>query len=82
MSDIVSLFPHLLVPRETAAVSAHVLRTPYNHAPVFHLKQHTHRVPASLAEACHLHVWNNGRDPLRVSAVTRLTNSNNNKQFL
>ena len=51
-----------LVPHETAAVSAQVLCTPYNHAPCHFLDNHMRRVHASLDVACHLHFWQNDRD--------------------
>ena len=50
-----------LVPHETAAISAHVLCTPYNHAPCHFLQSHTCKVYACLAVACHLHFWQNDR---------------------
>ena len=46
-----------LVPRETAAVSAQLLCTPYNDAPVY-----IRRVHVRLAVTCHLHLWQNDRD--------------------
>ena len=45
-----------LVPHETAAVSAHVLRTPYNHAPCHFMQSHIRKVYACLAVTCHLHI--------------------------
>ena len=55
-----------MVPRETAAVSAHVLRAPYNHAPQCHfIPSHIQRVHVCLAVNCHLYFWQNGRDLLR-----------------
>ena len=50
-----------LVSRETVVVSAHVQCTPFNHAWV-HVR---------LAATFHLHFWQNGRDLLRASVVTR-----------
>ena len=45
-----------LVPHETAAVSAQVLCTPYNHAPTCHIMQsHIRQVYACLAVTCQLH---------------------------
>jgi len=68
-----------LVPYETAAVSAKVLCTPYNHAPYHFMQSHIRKVhpylacnlpPALLAE------W---RGILRATAVTRGWNGNRNK---
>jgi len=53
---------------KTAAVSAQVLCTPYNHAPC-HLQSHICKVYAYLAVTCHLHFWQNDRDLLRAIAV-------------
>ena len=44
-----------LVPHETAAVSAKVLCTPYNHAPCHFMQSHIRKVYACLAVTCHLH---------------------------
>ena len=41
-----------LVPHETAAVSAHVLWTPYNHAPCHFMQSHICKVDACLAVTC------------------------------
>ena len=60
-----------LVPHETAAVSAQVLCTPYNHAPCHFTQSHIRKVYACLAVTCHLHFWQNDRDLLRATAVTR-----------
>ena len=60
-----------LVPHETAAVSAQVLCTPYNHAPCHFMQSHIRKVYACLAVTCHLHFWQNDRDRLRATAVTR-----------
>ena len=57
-----------LVPHETATVSAHVLCTPYNHAPCHFLQSHIRKVYACLAVTCHLHFWQNDRDLLRATA--------------
>ena len=38
-----------LVPHETAAVSAQVLCTPYNHAPIYFMQSHIRKVYACLA---------------------------------
>ena len=71
-----------LVPHETAAVSVQVLCTPYSHTlchvtsykntklPTY-LQNHIRRVHACLAVTCHLHFWQNDRDLLRATAVTR-----------
>ena len=60
-----------LVPHETAAISAQVLCTPYNHALCHLMQSHIRKVYASLAVTCHLHFWQNDRDLLRATAVTR-----------
>ena len=58
-----------LVPHETAAVSAQVLCTPYNHAPCHFMQSHIRKVYACLAVTCHLRFWQNDRDLLRATAV-------------
>ena len=58
-----------LVPHETAAVSAHVLCTPYNHAPCHFMQSHIRNVYACLAVTCHLHLWQNDRDLLPDTVV-------------
>ena len=68
-----------LVTHETAAVSAHVLCTPYNHAPCHFMQSHIRKVYACLAVTCHLHFWQNDRDLLRGIAVTRGWNGYRNK---
>ena len=62
-----------LVPRQNAAVSAHVLCTSYNHAPAYSVTLFgaIYRVHVCLAVTCHLHFWLNDRDLLRATAVTR-----------
>ena len=60
-----------LVPHETAAVSAQVLYTPYNHAPCHFMQSHIRKVHACLAVTCHLYFWQNDRDLLRATGVTR-----------
>ena len=69
-----------LVPHETAAVSAQVLSTPYNHAPCYFMQSHTCKVHACLAVTCHLHFWQNDRDLLRTTAVARVWNGYRNSQ--
>ena len=64
---------------ETAAVLAHVLCTPYNHAPCHFMQSHIRKVYACLAVTCHLHFWQNDRDLLRATAVTRGWNGYRNK---
>ena len=69
-----SLVVAWLVPRETAAVSAQVLCTPFNRAPVYmslHLN-HIGRVHACLAVTCHLRFWQNDRDLLRATIILLL----------
>ena len=68
-----------LVPHETAAVSAQVLCTPYNHAPCHFMQSHIRKVYACLAVTCHLHFWQNDRDLLHATAVTRGWNGYRNK---
>ena len=60
-----------LVPHKTAAISAQVLCTPYNHAPCHFMQSHIRKVYACLAVTCHLHFWQNDRDLLRATAVTQ-----------
>ena len=67
-----------LVPRETATVSAQVLCTSYNHAPIYTLIQchfirsHIIRIHVWLAVTSHQQFWQKDRDllVLRASAVT------------
>ena len=54
-----------LVPRQTAAVSAQVLCTPYNRAPC-----HITYV-GYIAVTCPLYFWQNARDLVHATAVTR-----------
>ena len=51
--------------------SRHVLCTPYNHAPCHFMQSHIRKVHTCLAVTCHLHFWQNDRDLLRATAVTR-----------
>ena len=68
-----------LVPHETAAVSAQVLCTPYNHGPCHFVQSHICKVYACLTVTCHLHFWQNDLDLLRATAVTRGWNGYRNK---
>ena len=68
-----------LVPHETAAVSAQVLCTPYNHVPCHFMQSHILKVYACLDVTCHLHFWQNDLDLLRATAVTRGWNGYWNK---
>ena len=68
-----------LVPHETAAISAQVLCTPYNHAACHFMQSHIRKVYTCLAVTCHLHFWQNGRDLLRATAVTWGWNGYRNK---
>ena len=68
-----------LVPHETAAVSVQVLCTPYNHAPCHFMQSHICKVYACLSVTCHLHFWQNDRDLLHATAVTRGWNGYWNK---
>ena len=67
------------MPHETAAVSAQVLCTPYNHASCHFMQSHIRKVYACLAVTCHLHFWQNDRDLLRPTVVTRGWNGYRNK---
>ena len=67
------------VPCETAAVSAQVLCTPYNHAPCHFMQSHIRKVYVCLPVACHLHFWQNDWDLLRATAVTQGLNGYRNK---
>ena len=70
-----------LASREAAAVSVHVLCTPYNQTPVYGVTL----CKATLQDACvfscncRLHFWQNDRDLLRATAVTRGWNGYRNK---
>ena len=68
-----------LVPHETAAVSAQVLCTPYNHAPCHFMQSRIRKVYACLAVTCHLHSWQNDRGLLRATVVTRGWNGYRNR---
>ena len=59
--------------------SRRVLCTPYNHAPCYFMQSHIHKVYACLAVTCHLRFWQNDRDLLRTTAVTRGWNGYRNK---
>ena len=67
------------MPHETAAISAQVLCTPYNHAPCHFTQSHIRKVYACLAVTCHLHFWQNDRDLLCATVVTRGWNGYRNK---
>ena len=67
------------MPHETAAVSAQVLCTPYNHAPCHFMQSHVCKVYACLAVTCHRHFWQHDRDLLRATAVTQGWNGYRNK---
>ena len=68
-----------LVPHETAAISAQVLCTPYNHAPCHFMQSHIHKVYACLAVTCHLHSWQNDQGLLHATVVTQGWNGYRNK---
>ena len=55
------------------------LCTPCNHAPCHFMQSHIRKVYACLAVTCHLHFWQNDRDLLRATAVTRGWNGYRNK---
>ena len=67
------------MPHETAAVSTQVLCTPYNHAPCHFLQNHIRKVYACFPVTCHMHFWQNDRDLLRATAITRGWNGYRNK---
>ena len=67
------------MPHKTAAVSAEVLCTLYNHAPCHFTQSHIRKVYASLAVTCHLHFWQNNQDLLHAAAVTRRWNGYRNQ---
>ena len=67
------------MPHQTAAVSAQVLCTPYNHAPCHFMQSHTRKV--CLAVTCHLHFWQNDRDLPHAAAVTRGWNGYRNESI-
>ena len=74
-----AMFVTWLVPRETAAISAHVQ---YNNSAVYCVTlfdSNMYRVRVCLAVACHLHLRQNGRDVLRATAVTQGWNGYRNK---
>ena len=64
---------------DTAAVLVQVLCTPYNHAPCHFMQSHIRKECACLAVTCHLHFWQNDRDLLRATALTRRWNGYRNK---
>ena len=70
-----------LVPHETAAVSAQVLCTPFNCAPVYShfIQSHIGRAYVCLVVTCHLHFWQNDQDILHATVVTRGWNGYRNK---
>ena len=59
--------------------SGRVLCTPYNHAPCHFTQSHIRKVHACLAVTCYLHFWQNDRDLLRTTAVTRRWNGYRNE---
>ena len=59
--------------------SRRVLCTPYNHAPCHFMQSHIRMVYACLVVTCHLRFWQNDRDLLRATAVTRGWNGYRNK---
>ena len=59
--------------------SRRVLCTPYNRAPCHFMQSHIRKVHACLAVTCHLRFWQNDRDLLRATAVTRGWNGYRNK---
>ena len=61
------------------SVSVQVLCIPYNHAPCHFMQSHIRKVYACLAATYHLHFWQNDRDLLHATAVTRGWNGYRNK---
>ena len=62
----------VLTEREAAAVSAHVVRSPYNQ-PCTSLQCHFVPNPhtqGACVFSCNLHIWQNEQDLLRATAVT------------
>ena len=57
--------------RNCCRLCAFCLCTPYNHAPCHFMQSYIRKVYACLAVTCHLHFWQNDRDLLRATAVTR-----------
>ena len=64
------------MPHETAAIS---VRSVYTIQPCYLMQSHICKVYACLAVTCHLHFWQNDRDLLRATAVTRGWNGYWNK---
>ena len=56
-----------------------VLCTRFNHASCHFMQSYIRKVYACLAVTCHLHFWQNDRDLLRATAVTRGWNGYRNK---
>ena len=54
--------------------SRRVLCTPYNHAPCHFIQSRMRKVQSCLAVTCHQHFWQNDRDLLHATAVTRERN--------
>ena len=64
-----------LVPRETAAISARSVCTIQPRTMPRHFMQnHIRRLHACLAVTCHLHFWQNDRELLRATVMTRWWN--------
>ena len=74
--------PAWLVSHETAALSAQVLRTPYNHAPCHFMQSHIRKVHAYLAVTCHQHFWQTDWGLLCATVVTRGWNRYRNKSHV
>ena len=62
----------LLMPRKTAAVSAHILCTTMQQFTVPPVRGHICRVHVCSAVTCHLHIGQNDRDLLRAAGVGRI----------
>ena len=65
-----------LMLHKTAATSA---RSVYNHAPCHFMQSHIRKLYVCLTVTCRLHLWQNDRDLLRATAVTRGWNGYRNK---
>ena len=74
-SAVLLLHGSVVRPCETAVVSAQVLCTPYNYAPVYSVSLFREATYAGctcvLPVICHLHFWQNDRDLSRATAVAR-----------
>ena len=71
-----------LVPRETAAISAHSVYTMQACTVSCHFMQsHIHRVHVCLAVTCHLHFWQNDQDLFHAVEVERYWNMSQHRKL-